>query len=125
MYSADIVGIELIADLKDCNSSRLTELNMLEVQLQIRLILQKYNLTELNSIYHNFGPGFTGLVLLSESHIAMHTWPEKNYVSVNIYLCNHARDNTRFIREILNEVLTIFQPGHTRVTEIVRSPNFD
>ena len=45
--------------------------------------------TILHSHFHHFGPGFgvTGVMILAESHISIHTWPEKNYASVDIFMC--------------------------------------
>ncbi len=44
--------------------------------------------TPLQAVVHKFSPhGITGVVLLAESHIAVHTWPEINYVAVDIFTC--------------------------------------
>ena len=39
--------------------------------------------------WHSFGPGegITGVVMLSESHMSVHTWPEHGYASVDVYMC--------------------------------------
>ena len=36
----------------------------------------------------------TGTVLLAESHLAIHTWPEAGFVTVDVYVCNYTTDNT-------------------------------
>jgi S-adenosylmethionine decarboxylase len=43
---------------------------------------------------HHFGPdqGVTGVVLLAESHISIHTWPEHNYAAIDIFVCGIAND---------------------------------
>jgi S-adenosylmethionine decarboxylase proenzyme len=44
--------------------------------------------TALKTSVHKFSPqGLTGFVLLAESHIAIHTWPEYNYIAVDIFTC--------------------------------------
>ena len=44
--------------------------------------------TVLSVVTHRFSPqGMTGVVLLGESHIAIHTWPEINYIAVDIFTC--------------------------------------
>jgi len=50
--------------------------------------VKKANNTPLEIIIHKFQPqGMTGIVLLAESHIAIHTWPEFNYIALDIYTC--------------------------------------
>ncbi|MBZ1345227.1 MAG: adenosylmethionine decarboxylase [Candidatus Nealsonbacteria bacterium] len=44
--------------------------------------------TPLKTIIHKFSPqGITGVILLQESHIALHSWPEKNYLAIDIFTC--------------------------------------
>ena len=53
----------------------------------MRLI--KSNATLLRSEFHDFGEGYgvTGVSLLAESHMSIHTWPEHKYAAVDIYMC--------------------------------------
>jgi S-adenosylmethionine decarboxylase len=45
-------------------------------------------MTVLNKKFHQFDPqGITGFYLLSESHLAFHTWPEKGQISFDLYTC--------------------------------------
>lgn len=42
----------------------------------------------LETNFHTFdGGGFTGIIVLQESHISIHTWPEENFASIDIYMC--------------------------------------
>jgi len=45
--------------------------------------------TVLSERWHHFGAGYgyTGVVILSESHISVHTWPEKGYAAIDVFLC--------------------------------------
>jgi len=45
--------------------------------------------TVLSSHFHPFGDkaGITGVLLLAESHISVHTWPEKNYAAFDVFMC--------------------------------------
>ncbi len=47
--------------------------------------------TILNSNFHDFGEGFgyTGVIMLAESHISIHTWPEKEYAALDVFMCGH------------------------------------
>lgn len=48
--------------------------------------------TVLSAHFHPFdGGGITGVLLLSESHITVHTWPERNYAALDLFMCGDAR----------------------------------
>src|SRR5437879_13666287 len=47
-----------------------------------------------NSFFQFEPQGVTGTVLLAESHLAIHTWPEHGFVTIDVYVCNYTTDNT-------------------------------
>ena len=52
-------------------------------------------LTSVGDRFHQFEPqGVTGAVILAESHLAIHTWPEMGSVTLDVYVCNFTTDNT-------------------------------
>ena len=52
-------------------------------------------LTVVGERFHQFEPqGVTGAVILAESHLAIHTWPEIGFVTLDVYVCNYTTDNT-------------------------------
>jgi S-adenosylmethionine decarboxylase len=72
--------------------------------------IQKFNLTKVGEVYHNFpGGGFTGVVCLTESHLSIHTWPEKNYVTFDIFLSNYLKDNRTTTHSIYEKVKIFFE----------------
>ena len=52
--------------------------------------------------------GITGVVLLAESHLAVHTWPELGAVTLDVYVCNHGADNTARANALLAHLLDAF-----------------
>lgn len=53
-----------------------------------------FDLKNVGEVYHNFeNGGYTGVVCLTESHLSVHTWPENNYVTFDIFLSNYLKDN--------------------------------
>lgn len=62
--------------------------------------------TPLQVSIHTFSPrGITGVVLLAESHIAIHTWPEIEYVAIDIFTCGqgaNAKKALAYLRKELN-----------------------
>ena len=73
--------------------------------------------TALRTIIHKFKPqGLTGVVLLEESHISIHSWPEFKYVGVDVFTCG-ADSNPRKALEYLKSV---FKPKKVQVREVSR-----
>jgi S-adenosylmethionine decarboxylase len=87
--ATDMVGKHCILELYDCNHSKLDDETFL--RHTITTAAQRAGATLLNLITHRFEPqGVTGLALLAESHISIHTWPENGYAAVDVFTCgNH------------------------------------
>ncbi|WP_033920660.1 adenosylmethionine decarboxylase [Sphingomonas sp. 37zxx] len=83
-------GRHLIADLHDC--SRLDDLTLVEAALRDGAAAA--GATVLDVRLHAFGPGqgVTGVALLAESHISIHSWPEHGYAAIDIFLCGRRCD---------------------------------
>ncbi len=71
-----------------------------EVLLQVA---KKLNFTVVDTLIHHFSPiGVSGVIVIQESHIAVHTWPEHNYVALDFFTCNQQYDiaqATSFLQE--------------------------
>lgn len=64
--------------------------------------------TILHSYYHPFGEGMgvSGVTVLSESHISIHTWPERDFASIDIFMCGECDPEVA-----LNHLIECFSPG--------------
>ena len=92
-------GKHMICDFKDIKNSELLN-NMEELNLVMREICKTNEFTILNEIEHQFSPiGCSFLFLLSESHLSIHTFPEKKHISFDIYTCRQYENN-----DIYNEI---------------------
>jgi len=83
---SDTVGKHCILELYGCDSARLDDEAFLRDT--ITAAAKRAGATLLNLITHRFEPqGVTGLALLAESHISIHTWPESGYAAVDVLTC--------------------------------------
>lgn len=78
-------------------------------------------LEKVGEVYHDFpNGGFTAVICLTESHLSIHTWPEYNLATFDIFLSNYQKDNTQKVKDIYNAVLSFFEGTEKQKTEIVR-----
>ena len=100
-----------IADLFNCDLGGFApeENSVSRIKQFISGLLSEQRLRELGSYYHFFSPGaVTAVVCLAESHLTFHSWPEKQYVSFDIFLCNQALDTKEISETILCELNNAF-----------------
>jgi S-adenosylmethionine decarboxylase len=83
-------GIHLLADFHGVLETRLVSCEAIDALL--RLGAEAAGATILHSHFHSFGPqqGVTGVLLLAESHISIHTWPEYGFAAADIFMCGDA-----------------------------------
>ena len=84
--TSDAIGKHCILELYDCNHERLDDEAFLRDS--ITDAAKRAGATLLHLVTHHFEPqGVTGLALLAESHISIHTWPESGYAAVDVFTC--------------------------------------
>ena len=82
----NILGKHCILELYECDKNKLNDES--SIRYIISLGVKLSGATLLNLISHRFEPqGVTGLALLAESHISIHTWPESGYAAVDVFTC--------------------------------------
>ncbi len=80
----EFAGVHLLVDVK--NAKNLDNEDFIEKSLRAAALDAKA--TILHSHMHKFSPqGVSGVIVLSESHISIHTWPEKNFAAIDIFMC--------------------------------------
>ena len=88
------LGKHILAEYIGCDKNILDKANVVE---QIMLEAAKIaNVTIVAKCFHKFSPyGVSGVVVIAESHFAIHTWPEFGYAAVDFFTCNKdcATDN--------------------------------
>ena len=82
----DALGRHLLLELRECNVAVLDDLVYLENALVSAAI--ESGATVIDKSFHQFAPqGVSGVVLIAESHLSLHTWPEHAYAAVDIFTC--------------------------------------
>ena len=119
-------GLHLTADLFKCGCpvDLLTDRGALQAAC-IRLV-RLAGLTVVGDDFHQFADiagaasGVTGLVLLAESHLAVHTWPELNAVTLDVYVCNFREDNTVKAHALTESLVKLFAPERSNRNSLDR-----
>lgn len=82
----DPIGMHVVLDLYECDPQILDDMEKVEEVLT--KAAEVANATVIDKRFHKFSPqGVSGVVVVSESHIAIHTWPEHGYAAVDVYTC--------------------------------------
>lgn len=98
----------MICDIKNIKNTHLLN-SVKDVSVLFDWICGNYGFTVLQKIEHQFEPqGFSLLYLLSESHLSIHTFPEKNYVAIDLYTCKQYSDNSVYM-EIYHLFIDMFK----------------
>ena len=112
---SDTVGKHCILELYQCDSARLDDEAFLRTA--ITAAAKRAGATLLNLITHRFDPqGVTGLALLAESHISIHTWPESGYAAVDVFTCGDHTMPEKACQVLADEL----QAGHQKLTSFRR-----
>ena len=108
------IGRHLIAEFYGCNPEVLDD--TARIRADMLAAAEAVGATVVGEVFHRFSPqGVSGSVVIAESHLSIHTWPETGYVAVDIYTCGGLDPRPGFRR--LGSAL---EARSCRVQEIVR-----
>lgn len=109
------VGFQKTLDFYGCNNTLINSCEFIEKTLLEATKLMR--LTIVNATIHSFSPiGVSGVIVIQESHIAIHTWPEHNYASIDIFTCNDRYNLENGIAHIQKA----FQANHLEEQDLAR-----
>ncbi len=95
------LGVHYLLELRGCDPEVLNDLP--EVRRILLEAARRAKATILNSYFHQFSPqGVSGVVVVGESHLSVHTWPEYGYASADVYTCGQT-DPMSAVRYIADE----------------------
>ncbi|MCL2658440.1 MAG: adenosylmethionine decarboxylase [Betaproteobacteria bacterium] len=110
-----ILGRHLLLDLQGVSPKLLSDAALIE-----RTLFEAAHAagaTPIDAHFQHFGPGLgvTGVLLLKESHISIHTWPEYEFAAVDIFMCGTARPETA-----AQHICDAFAPSATKLRDAAR-----
>ena len=119
-------GLHLTADLHRCQCAPqwLTDATLLGERCV--LAVGAAGLQAVAQVVHAFpgtahGPGgVTATVLLAESHLCVHTWPEQQAVTLDVYVCNFGGDHSAKAHALMAALVALFEPGCVQRNSLTR-----
>lgn len=119
-------GLHLTADLYQCRCDSAWMTDAQQLGHWCVQAVQAVGLHPVNQLFHTFpatadGPGgVTATVLLAESHLCLHTWPERKGVTLDVYVCNIGGDRSAKARALMDVLVRRFQPEWTEQRSLSR-----
>jgi S-adenosylmethionine decarboxylase len=109
------LGIHILIELNDCNRELLNDLETIrEIMLAAAV---GCGATVLGESFHQFSPqGVSGVVIIAESHLTIHTWPEHGYAAADIFTCG----TTVLPAKAADIIIERFSPGNHYVMQMLR-----
>ena len=119
-------GLHIIADLYNCQKSDLLFSSAKLRELCVNAC-KNAGLTVLGDHFIQFDGadgtqqgGSTGAVVLAESHLAIHTWPERDGATLDVYVCNYTCDNTSKAEAVYKSLSAALKPTDVLVERLQR-----
>ncbi|MBI5270081.1 MAG: adenosylmethionine decarboxylase [Burkholderiales bacterium] len=121
-------GLHLTADLRGCDAALPPMTEPAALRALCLGAVQGVGLQPVGELFHRFTPrpgsvqptGITGVVLLAESHLAVHTWPELGAVTLDVYVCNLGADHSTAAEALLAALQRAFAPAEAQVQRLQR-----
>jgi S-adenosylmethionine decarboxylase len=119
-------GLHLTADLYQCQCDRSWLVDAAALGQHCIAAVQAVGLQAVGQLFHAFpetelGPsGVTATVLLAESHLCVHTWPEQGAVTLDVYVCNFGGDHSAKAQALMAALLALFAPQRVQHNQLQR-----
>ena len=119
-------GLHLTADLHQCRCAPHWLTDAAALGARCLQAVNAAGLQAVGQLFHTFpatehGPGgVTATVLLAESHLCVHTWPEQQAVTLDVYVCNFGGDHSAKAQALLADLQTLFDPAHAELSSLAR-----
>jgi S-adenosylmethionine decarboxylase proenzyme len=118
-------GLHILAEFHDCAGAADAMRDPAAVQRLCLSACEAAGLSVVGQVFHGFGTaeapaGATGAVVLAESHLAVHTWPELDAVTLDLYVCNYSQDNRAAAEDAYRSLAAAFLPRRIVRRDVTR-----
>jgi S-adenosylmethionine decarboxylase len=119
-------GLHLTADLHGCRCASQWLTDATQLLHFCRQEVRHSGLQAVAELAHTFaasaaGPGgITATVLLAESHLCVHTWPEQQAVTLDVYVCNRGADHSGKAHSLMEALQGLFEPTDVQNAQLQR-----
>ena len=97
------LGRQVLIELKNCNHNVLNDIDFLRTCL--RETAEHIGATVVNDSFYQFTPhGVSGVVIIAESHLAIHTWPEHDYAAIDVFTCGHTIEPKNAVKILVEKL---------------------
>ena len=120
-------SLHILGDFYNCRAEKKYFSNINVVRKSITRLVKKSGFTIVASRFHKFGKdpygeegGITAVIIVSESHLTIHTWPERKFLNVDVFFCSYTTDNSKKVRECFRELAELYKPKRVRKKDVHR-----
>ena len=114
-------GLHILAELHGCAAAPALMREVGPLRAACIGACANAGLSVVAEAFHAFaGGGATGAVVLAESHVAVHTWPELDAVTLDIYVCNYSQDNRAAAEAAYAALHAAFRPRQAVRRDVIR-----
>jgi S-adenosylmethionine decarboxylase len=93
----------MIVEMKECDPSLLDDVD--KIRDVFVSAAKKAKATIVKEVFHRFSPyGVSGVVVIAESHLSIHTWPEYRYAAIDVFTCNSLLDSNFIVDYIIEQL---------------------
>lgn len=98
------IGYQVLIDLYNCDYEKMENIEYIKnIMNELSIILETNVIDE---VFHKFEPyGISGVLIISESHLTIHTWPEYRYAGIDLFTCSkkiNILEAVKYLCKVLN-----------------------
>lgn len=117
-----VSGHHWLLDLSDCRVARELLEHASALEQRLPAAARDAGMQVVGQVFHQFEPsGVTGAVILAESHLTVHTWPESRFVAIDVYVCDFNQANRSKGERLSQALIALFLPGSSRCQAVERA----
>jgi S-adenosylmethionine decarboxylase proenzyme len=120
-------GLHILASLYRCRGDARYLVDAEALRAFCIDAVDRNGLTVVGALFHRFPAsdgspdgGVTGCIVLAESHLAIHTWPELASVTLDIFACNYSQNNSARARAVVDDIVALFAPEEVARHDVPR-----